>query len=212
MSEVADPTARRRLSDADRTRLLRESAADVFLRDGYAAARMDEVARGAGMSKRTLYQHYPSKAALFEAVMEDCLAPCVMDMAMEHHPDLSTALRGMLAPVISHLVEPRQVEVIRVVVAEVKRSPELADAFYRAGPGRGAGPLERRLATEIEHGRLRLTDPEAATDMLFGMAIGAVHMFLLLGLRGPPDGSEVERLVAEAVETFLRGALVAPQG
>ena len=132
MSEVADPTARRRLSDADRTRLLRESAADVFLRDGYAAARMDEVARGAGMSKRTLYQHYPSKAALFEAVMEDCLAPCVMDMAMEHHPDLSTALRGMLAPVISHLVEPRQVEVIRVVVAEVKRSPELADAFYRA--------------------------------------------------------------------------------
>lgn len=207
MSETVEPVARRRLSEADRSRLLREAAAQVFLRDGYAAARMDDVARGAGMSKRTLYQHYPSKALLFEVVMEDCFAPFVMDMAMEHHPDLSTALRGMLEPVIRHLLEPRQIEVVRVVIAEVGRSPELAGAFYRAGPGRGAGPLERRLAAEIEQGRLRLTDASAASDMLFGMAIGVVHMFLLLGLRGPPGASEVAQLVADAVETFLRGAL-----
>ncbi len=96
MSETAEPIARRRLSDEDRCRLLREAAAEVFLRDGYAAAHMDEVARGAGMSKRTLYQHYPSKAALFEAVMDDGLAPFHLDMALEHHPDLATALRGML--------------------------------------------------------------------------------------------------------------------
>ena len=75
MSETAEPLARRRLSETDRCRLLREAAGEVFLRDGYAAAHMDEVARGAGMSKRTLYQHYASKAALFEVVMEDWLAP-----------------------------------------------------------------------------------------------------------------------------------------
>jgi AcrR family transcriptional regulator len=210
MSETVEPVARRRLSEADRSRLLRESAAQIFLRDGYAAARMDDVARLAGMSKRTLYQLYPSKAALFEVVMEDCLCPFMMDQATEHEPDLATALRGMLEPVIRHLLEPRQVEVIRVVIAEVTRSPELAGAFYRAGPGRGAGSLERRLAAEIEQGRLRLTDAGEATDMLFGMALGVMHMFQLLGLRGPPDDAEIARLVGDAVETFLRGALASP--
>lgn len=212
MSETVEPVARRRLSEADRTRLLREAAADVFLRDGYAATRMDDVARAAGMSKRTLYQHYPSKEALFEVVMEDCFAPCAVDTAMEYHPDLASALRGMLEPVIRHLLEPRQVEAIRVVIAEVQRSPELADAFYRAGPGRGEGSLKRRLTAEIEQGRLRLTDAKTATNMLFGMAFSTAHMFLLLGLREPPDDAEVTRLVADAVEIFLRGALASPAG
>lgn len=208
MSETAEPIARRRLSDADRCRLLREAAAEVFLRDGYAAARMDDVARGAGMSKRTLYQHYPSKAALFEAVMEDCLAPFGVDMALEHHPDLATALGGMLESLIRYLFEPRQVAIFRLVIAEVKRSPELAEAFHRAGPGRGAGSLERRLAMEIEQGRLRLADATAAARKLFGMATGAAHMFLLLGLGEAPGRVEVARQAADAVDIFLHGALV----
>ena len=206
MSATAEPIARRRLSDEDRSRLLREAAAIVFLRDGYAAAHMDEVARGAGMSKRTLYQHYASKAALFEAVMQDCLAPFGMDMAVERDPNLATALCGMLEALIHHLFEPRQVAIFRLVIAEVNRSPELADAFHRAGPGRGANSLERRLASEIEQGRLRLTDAREAARMLFGMALGATHTFLLLGVQGPPEGTEVARLVANAVETFLHGA------
>ncbi|MEO3470550.1 TetR/AcrR family transcriptional regulator [Roseomonas sp. CAU 1739] len=205
MSDAAEPIARRRLSDEDRCRILREAAAVVFLRDGYAAANMDTVARGAAMSKRTLYQHYPSKAALFEAVMEDCLAPFGMDMALERDPDLATALRGMLEALIRHLFEPRQVAIFRLVIAEVNRSPELADAFHRAGPGRGANSLERRLASEIEQGRLRLTDAREAARMLFGMAVGATHTFLLLGLQGPPADAEVARLVANAVATFLHG-------
>ncbi len=208
MSATAEPIARRRLSDEDRCRLLRESAAAVFLRDGYAAAHMDEVARSAGMSKRTLYQHYPSKAALFEAVMEDGLAPFSLDMAMEHHPDLATALRGMLEALSLHLFEPRQVAIFRLVIAEVKRSPELAEAFHRAGPGRGAGSLERRLAAEIAQGRLRLADAAAAARKLFGMAIGAAHMALLLGIREAPARSEVAQMVADAVAIFLHGTLV----
>jgi TetR/AcrR family transcriptional regulator of autoinduction and epiphytic fitness len=210
MSETAEPMVRRRLSEADRCRMLRDAAAEVFLRDGYADARMDDVARGAGMSKRTLYQLYASKAALFEAVMEDCLAPFGMDMALEREPDLAKALRGMLEGLINHLFEPRQVAIFRVVISEVKRSPELADAFHRAGPGRCATSLERRLAVEIEQGRLRLTDPQEAARMLFGMAMGASHTFLLLGLHERPERPALARQVAAAVDTFLRGALIAP--
>ncbi|MBR0681536.1 TetR/AcrR family transcriptional regulator [Roseomonas eburnea] len=210
MSATAELLARRRLTEADRARVLREAAEAVFLRDGYAAAHMDEVARVAGMSKRTLYQHYPSKEALFEAVMQECLAPIGVDPEMENLPDLAAALRGMLMSFVRQLFEPRQIAIFRLVIAEVKRSPELADAFHRAGPGRGASSLERRLAVEMERGRLRLRDARQAARMLFTMALGAAHMWLLLGLQDAPDEAAMERVVNEAVEVFLHGALAAP--
>ena len=102
--------------------------------------------------------------------------------------------------------------IFRLVITEVKRSPEMAGAFYRAGPGRGANSLQRRLAAEIEQGHLRLTDAREAASMLFGMALGSTHIFLMLGLQGPPGRAEVARNVADAVDTFLRGALAAPAG
>jgi len=212
VSAAAEALTRRRLTEADRARVLREAAEAVFLRDGYAAAHMDEVARVAGMSKRTLYQHYPSKEALFEAVMQDCLCPIGIDPAPEGAPDLAAALRDMLSSVMRRLFEPRQIAIFRLVIAEVKRSPELADAFHRAGPGRGAGSLERRLALEIERGRLRLHDARGAARMLFGMTLGAAHMWLLLGLRDAPDAAAMEQVIADAVEVFLRGALASPEG
>jgi AcrR family transcriptional regulator len=210
MSATAEAPPRRRLAEADRDRLLREAAHRVFLRDGYTAARMDDVAQAAGMSKRTLYQHYASKALLFEAVMRDSLCPLGIDPAAEAEPDLATALRAMLVSVTRHLFEPQQVAIFRLIIAEVRRAPELADAFHRAGPGRGASSIERRLAAEMDAGRLRLPDAQKGARMLFGMAIGAAHMFLLLGLNGPPSEAEIDRLAADAVEIFLRGALVEP--
>ncbi len=212
MNATTEAPPRRRLCEADRVRLLREAAEAVFLRDGYTAAHMDDVAQLAGMSKRTLYQLFPSKAALFEAVMQDGLCPIAMDTALESEPDLAAALGGMLVALTRHLFEPRQVAIFRIVIAEVNRAPELADAFHQAGPGKGANALERRLAAEMAEGRLCLTDPREAARMLFGMAIGASHMFLLLGLQGPPTEAEMHRRAAEAVRVFLSGSRRAAAG
>lgn len=193
-------------SDAERCRLVRDTAEAVFLRDGYAAATMDEVARRAGMSKRTLYQLFPSKAALFEAVMEDYLAPFHIDIAIEAEPDIAKALTAILDVAGRHLLAPRRSGIFRLIVAEVHRYPELADAFHRAGPGRGASSLERRIAAEMEKGTLRASDPEAAASMLFAMAIGSVHIKMLLGLCAPPDDAAITGRIRDAVTIFLSGA------
>lgn len=211
MSATAEAPPRRRLCEAERLRLLREAAEAVFLRDGYAAARMDDVATLAGMSKRTLYQHFPSKAELFGAVMQDCFCPIAIDPVLESEPDLALALCGMLVALTRHLFEPRQVAIFRLVIGEVKRSPELADAFHQAAMGKGANALERRLAAEMALGRLSLASPVEGAHMLFGMAIGAAHTFLLLGMRAPPTEEEMGRRTRDAVEVFLRGTL-RPQG
>lgn len=207
MSATAEATPRRALSEAGRARLIHEAAETVFLRDGYAAARMDDVARLAGMSKRTLYQHYASKAALFEAVIRDSLAPFIVDTEMERHPDLATALVGLLECLVAHLLAPRQVAIFRLIIGEVKRSPELADAFECGGPRTGASSIERRLAAEMAAGRLNLPSALEGARMLFGMAIGAAQMWQLLGLREAPERAEIARMARDAVQVFLHGAM-----
>lgn len=203
--KVAPPRAP--LSDPNRHRVLRDAAEAVFLRDGYAAATMDEVARRAGMSKRTLYQVFSSKAALFEAVLEDYRAPMHIDVAVEAEPDVAAALTAILMAAARQLLTPRAIGIFRLILAEMPRSPELAGAFHRAKLGRGATPLERRIEAEMEKGRLRGSDPRVAADMLFSMVILSLSVEVMLGLRELPDDAEIARRVRTAVEMFLRGAM-----
>jgi len=208
----AAPTAARRpgpspMPKVERCRLLCHGAARVFLRDGYAPANMDEVAREAGMSKRTVYQLYPSKAALFEATISAALAPLHLDSDLEREPDIRLALTGILEAAGRHLLAPNQTAIFRLVIAEGQRSPELAEAFHRVILGRGASSLQRRIATEMGMGRLSVADAEAAARMLYGMALGASQFMMLLGLRGPPEEQEIASLARAAVDVFLAGAL-----
>lgn len=191
----------------DRGQAVRTAAETVFLRLGYIAATMDDIARAAGMSKRTLYQLFPSKAALLDAVIEAHLAPLHIGSEIEDEPDLETALTGMLEVVASHLLSPTQAGIFRLIATEASRSPELAAAFHRAGPARGATALERRLAREAAEGRLRVSSPRAAVGMLFAMAFGTTQIGVLLGRIELPDAAEIARHVRETVAIFLHGAL-----
>ncbi len=205
--EACRRPGRQPMPEAERCRLLCEAAEAVFLRDGYLAASMDDVARAAGMSKRTLYQHYPSKAALFEATVGTMFAPLSLDTDLEREPDLERALAGIVEAAGRHLLAARQHALLRLVISEVQRSPELAEAFNRVVLAKGASALERRLQAEIEAGRLRLTDAKAAATMLFGMSFGVTHIQALLGTRDLPEAAEIAALAHEAVAVFLRGTL-----
>ena len=196
-----------RMPEQDRGRLLGEAAEAVFIRDGYAAASMDEVARQAGMSKRTLYQVFPSKAALFEATIAAAVAPLHLDTELEREADLGIALSGILEASARHLLSLRQTAIFRLVIAEGQRSPELAEALHRVIIGRGASALQRRLATAMREGVVMLDDAEVAARFLFGMAVGPIQIKMLLGLRDAPDDQELARVVRLAVTVFLHGAL-----
>lgn len=211
LDAASPPTAHRTASrnampDAERRQRLCEAAARVFLRDGYAQASMDEVARAAGMSKRTLYQVFPSKAALFEETIAATLAPIALDTALEREPDLRRALTGILVAAAGHLLAERQIGIFRLVIGERHCSPELAEATHRVLTSRGSSALERRLKAEAAEGRLRLAHPDVAARMLYGMVLGSAQIRLLLGVRPPIEPVEIESLAEEAVALFLDGA------
>lgn len=197
---------RARMPEAERLRRLCEAAEEVFVRDGYTAARMDEVAGGAGMSKRTLYQLFPSKAELFEATIAAALEPVHLDSDLDGEPDTRRALTRILERMGRHLLSQRQTAIFRLVIAEAHRSPELAEASHRAMLGRGSNVLERRIAGDVARGNLEVADAAAAARLLYGMALGSTQLQVLLGLRAPPEADEIAALVQCAVSVFMRAA------
>ena len=196
----------RQLSEVERRHRLFDAAERVFLESGYGAATMDDVANRAGMSKKTLYEVFTTKEALFTALIADridtMITPAEKDWGKRPPADV---LRSVLRQFALFVLSPRQMAMSRLMAAEGERYPELAQAFHRVSPGCGKAALVRWLTLQRDHGRLRLADPEEAAGMLFGMAIGEPHMKLMLGLKRRPSKAVLERRIKRAVDIFLKG-------
>ena len=197
--------APRRLSEAARRCALVQAAEEVFLRHGYALANMDDVAQAVGMSKKTLYQLYPSKEALFDAVVARFCAP--MQVGTEAaEPGDAEALIRLLEDVARHILSPRHVALFRVISSEVHRAPELAAAVQRSRNG-GTGVIEAWLRAQAQNGWLDIEDAAEVAGMLIGMVIGEPHILMLLGQREAPDAAEIHRRTRQVVAIFLGGTL-----
>lgn len=197
----------REISEDERRRRLIAVAEKVFVEQGYGAASMDEIAQDAGMSKKTLYQLFDTKEALFAAVITDRMR------ALGEGAEEAAGARPLKEAVVEYLCEaarfilsPRHVALFRVLIGEAWRAPGMARAFDNACAGRGKSVLARWLAQEVEAGRLELDDPVQAAGMLFGMVVGEPHHRMLMGEGRPPSRAAIERRVRKAVDIFLQGA------
>jgi len=198
------------IAEPERRELLIEAAENIFIELGYSATSMDDIARHAGMSKKTLYRLFETKESLFAAVIAARRAS--LNATMESHdcPDIKTAgdvLRRYLGAIARFVLAPRQAALYRLVIAESQRAPELAHAFYCAGPNKARTPLSDWLALQNQRGTLHVPDPPNAASMLFSMVIGDLQMRLLIGEIRATDDNAIDHRVECAIELFLRGAL-----
>ncbi len=192
------------LSDRKRAAIL-EAAYQCFRKEGFHDTTMDRVAERAGVSKRTVYNHFPSKDVLFDVVIANGwsrLAPLA-----EQPPDRNTTVEKRLTALarrrIDVIVEPGIIALFRMVLAESVRAPELMRAY--ASP-RGLGDLlglPDILQEEVRRGRLRIDHIELAATQFWGLTLGSLFWPLVMGLRGTPDETERQIVIAEAIRVFL---------
>jgi len=207
----ARPAARGRprlFDEVTRRERLVAAAEHVFVDEGYGAASMDDIARRAGMSKKTIYQVFETKHELFAAVIESRkaeLAAMIEGEGSGTSRPPEEVLRGFLRRIAGFVLAPRQAALYRLAVAESQRAPELANAFYREGSAKACSPLTQWLALQHELGILDITDPASSAKMLFHMAIAELQMRLLIGNCREPDESAIEERVDAAVRLFLNG-------
>lgn len=192
------------LSTEARRGALIAAAGRVFLRDGYAGATMERIATEAGMSKRTLYRFFPDKRAALEALLgahdhRPPLAP------YGHRPgdDPRDEIRRCLMSLTDYLLDPVQVGLTRLIVAEAPQYPELAGSFEGLEIGEVAsrmGARFRRLATD---GAIRAQNPEELADLMIGSLVNPWQILALASsTRQRPDRAEIAVRIERIIEVF----------
>lgn len=189
---------------AARMRELIAAAEDVFRAKGYHATTMSDIAKAAGMSKKTVYTMIPSKAELFGALLahRHSLLKFPEPQSDWTIHDLLTANLLALA---RFLLSPCQIAILRLIMAEYTHSPDLGRVFHRHRVTKAKSQLESCLVDlAMQHGCSAAQAKEMAA-MLFGMAIGEFHLSVLIGFRAAPTRQALEKRVRQAVDIFVAG-------
>jgi TetR/AcrR family transcriptional regulator, mexJK operon transcriptional repressor len=202
-------TATMRPSSVRKHQAILDAAEQVFLRDGYLAANMDELAGLSGVSKQTVYNHFGSKEALFIALVS-AMTTRAGDGAHHDAPDppsaaeLPTFLREYAERQLTAVLNPRILQLRRLVIGEVGRFPELARVLWDKGPNRAMTSMAARLRRFATAGWLRVDAPETAASFLNWLVMsGPLNEAMLLGDAAVPDPAALRRHCAEAVRIFL---------
>ncbi len=200
---AARATARPR-SD-DRRAAMLAIARTAFLREGYSAASVSEIAAKVGGSKATLYSYFPSKRDLFAAVIEEevrqILAP-LFEMS-ETQGDVRTVLESFARRFLDMLLSEDTVAFYRLVVAESARFPEVGQAAYQIGLQHGLDHLAEYIVAAMERGELRRAVASVAAMQFVDLCSGELHRKRLFGVVGADNRDEFEKQVRNAVTTFL---------
>lgn len=184
--------------------IIRE-ARRYFMSEGYAATRIEPIARAASVSTATLYGYFPSKAHLFTTVIADAADDFALQMCKVRLQDGNARqqLTGFATAYAEFMGDPFVRSVFRLVMAERPRFRDVALGFFERGRSDFGGPLMIALQTLAERGELRLTKASWAAGQLMGMIEHPVFFVPMV------TGDEVKAtrtmacIVEEAVETFL---------
>lgn len=205
MTETPAPKFRRR-AEARPDEVL-DAALAVFTERGFAGARMEDIAARAGLSKGAVYLYFPSKQALFEALIRRAVQPLTegaLTGVAEHAEDPAEALAALLRAVAAALSRPGALAVPKLILREAPAVPEVA-AFYRQAVMDRVMPVVIGLIRRgVAEGRFRPVDPELTLRSIMGPVI--LHLLLdeVFGIR-PGTGQGLETLVENHLSILLAG-------
>lgn len=196
---------------ADKRRAILQGALTVFARDGYTRASIDAIAAEAGVSTRTIYNHFADKAQLFQTLIQESAARVAeaqiaiidryLSKVTDPEADLVAFGRAWATPIPDHA---DHFALVRHINADAGHIPQTAiEAWQEAGPLRVRRELARRMRGLADQGLLRVDDPDRA----------ALHLSLLVAVANPSlpgaalSDEEITEMVASGVRAFLHGYL-----
>jgi len=184
---------------------VRDGASAIFLRDGYAAASVDDIARSARVSKATLYSYFPDKSLMFREVLRATLASTFRDAPFQTAPagedmqrDLSVMLRDLA---VWSLAEPR-LSMLRVITAEATRFPDQARAYDQAMEDAVVQPLADSIDGWIAARALQPHDSLRSARQMVALINGQVQHPALLN-RSAPDEAQIDAIARDAAAMFV---------
>lgn len=195
-----------------RPREIVDAALTVFGERGFAAARLEDVAAQAGVSKGTLYLYFPNKEELFKAVVREAILPN-LDMAERllagaQGPSFAV-LETLLTLFATRILKSRAGAIPKLIIAEAGNFPDLARFYYDEVIRRAFALLAAVLERGVARGEFRPVDVESTVRLIVApMLMSALWRSSFEALEGrPPD---VAALLAAHLDALRR--TLAPEG
>src|SRR5882757_1689711 len=153
---ASKPASRQGARRGERREAIIAAALEEFSVRGFAATRLDDVARRAGVAKGTIYLYFRDKESLFQELVRAMVSPLVGAIATAPLRDLPIRAVGeMIADVfVNEIFGTRRKDVLRLIIAEGPRFPKLAEFYYREVIARVLPVMRARLTLAVERGEL----------------------------------------------------------
>ncbi len=142
----------------DRPQEIADAAFEAFAENGYAATRIDDVARRAGISKGLTYLYYKTKEELFKAVVKNVVIRRVDALIVDVETSALSSeefIRGPLLDFMKKVPGSPVAIVIRLLISEGPRHPDLVEYYYENVVARGLGAIRGFLERGVERGEFR---------------------------------------------------------
>ncbi|GHC58354.1 TetR/AcrR family transcriptional regulator [Roseibacillus persicicus] len=195
------------LTMSERKRLaIIQAAIHEFNAAGFSAATMNEIAARAQVSKRTIYNHFENKEALFRTISEQVCESVsrATEMAFDPERSVEDQLTELAKKQIDLVTSKDFLTMIRVTLPARMRSPELADDVF-ATIRLGDTGLGRWLEQAKQHGALELENPKEAGRCFSAMIFEFAFWPVVTNIAPSPTKAECRRIVTETVNLFLNG-------
>jgi len=196
----------RRRKDARPQEIL-EAALSVFAEKGFAAARMDDIAVRARVSKGTIYLYFESKEAVFRALVREMLVPRLAEAAsmVRDHQGSAPALLAQILRTLGHFVSTSDRVVLpKMVIAEAGNFPDLAHIYREELVERGMALFGSVIETGIARGEFRPIAVEHAVRLCFApLLLAAIWRTTFAPLESKPY--DYAGLIETHIATLLRG-------
>lgn len=167
-----------------------EAARICFINNGFGSTRIDDVARGAGVSKGTVYLYFESKEALFEAVVRANLSPVVDSViaAIEADPHTAAAdqLKFCARTMYREMVGTERRKLMHLVIAEGVRFPQIADFYFKETIAKGQELIRAVIRRGQERGELKANGLDRHPEILMAPTVVA-GIFALVFNKLPAD-------------------------
>ena len=194
----------KKLSQRKRSSIVK-AAQRIFMQEGYNKAPMAQIAREADVSTATLYNHFPSKQALFGAVMRAIWTDLQLNINEERLAklDVEAGLMKIGHRYAEFLTQKFMAPLFRVIIAEAENFPELGQELYEQGKKPYLDRIEAYFEAKTAEGVLAVDQPELATRQFLGMINDVVFWprFLIADYQLTSD--EIAKVIEGATQTLL---------
>jgi TetR/AcrR family transcriptional regulator, regulator of autoinduction and epiphytic fitness len=199
---IGDETYHQRVREEKRQAAV-QAAAELFLEQGYERTSLQQVARRADLSTATLFKRYPSKAALFEAIVETFWAVEKNCGAAVPTGDPRACLRKIGLDYAKRMRGPQMAAIYRLIISEATRFPDLGQMLFDKGKGPYLEWLCGYLTAEVKAGELVVPDIPNTARAFLAIIAGQVFWPELMVQGCGGSDAEVEAVVDQAITMVL---------